>query len=208
MRDHPAMQVTPTHGLRVRLYGDAAVLLPDGLSVALERRAAALLALAALEPGITRMRAATLLWPDSSDPRRNLRQQLLRFRTLFGQSLVEGDTTLTCTGLELEAPDEAAPPSAQLLNGLDYEDCEHFAEWLQAQRHARHDRRVKSLGEALSQAEAEQRYGDAIELALTEVIGVEVLRVQVDGAVVDRLEVPTLLQHVVEDVALLAAGTG
>lgn len=48
-----------------RLYGDAAVMLPDGRSVALERRAATLLALAALEPGITRLRAATLLWPDS-----------------------------------------------------------------------------------------------------------------------------------------------
>ena len=165
MRDHPAMPMISTHALRLRLYGDAAVMLPDGRSVALERRAAALLALATLEPGITRLRAATLLWPDSNDPRRNLRQQLLRFRTLFGQSLVEGDTTLTFTGLELESPDEAAPAATQLLHGLDYEDCEHFAAWLQAQRQARHDRRARALGEALSRAESEQRYGDAVELA-------------------------------------------
>lgn len=165
MHDHPAMPVTPTRALRVRLYGDAAVLLPDGRSVALERRAAALLALAALEPGITRLRAAALLWPDSSDPRRNLRQQLLRFRQIFGQSLVEGDATLTFTGIELEEPDEVAPPTAQLLHGLDFEDCEHFAAWLQAQRHARHDRRAQALDEALSRAESEQRLGDAVALA-------------------------------------------
>ncbi|MDP2005074.1 MAG: AAA family ATPase [Rubrivivax sp.] len=159
------MTVIPTRALRVRLYGDASVMLPDGRSVALERRAAALLALAALEPGITRLRAATLLWPDSGDPRRNLRQQLLRFRQHFGQALVEGGATLSFTALELEAPDEAATPSAQLLHGLDYEDCEDFAAWLQAQRRARHERRAKALDEALSRAESEQRYGDAVALA-------------------------------------------
>lgn len=166
MRDHSTMQeVSNARTLRVCLYGDATILLPDGRGVALERRAAALLALVALEPGISRLRVATMLWPDSSDPRRNLRQQLLRFRQLFGQSLVEGDATLTVTGLELDAPDEGTHATAQLLHGLDYEDCEHFDAWLQAQRHARRDRAARSLGEALSRAEAEQRYVDAIALA-------------------------------------------
>jgi len=166
MGDDPAMQDGPdTHELHVRLYGDAALVLPDGRSVALERRAAALLALVALEPGISRLRVATLLWPDSSDPRRNLRQQLLRFRQLFGQSLVVGDSTLTLIGLKLEAPGEAAPAAAQLLAGLGYEDCELFDAWLQAQRRALRDSTAKALGGALFRAEAEQRHGDAIALA-------------------------------------------
>lgn len=166
MGDHSGMRDRPdARVLHVRLYGDAAVVLPEGRSVALERRAAALLALAALEPGISRLRVASLLWPDSSDPRRNLRQQLLRFRQLFGQSLVEGDAGLTLTGVELEAPDDAAPASAPLLAGLDYEDCEHFDAWLQAQRRARRDSRARTLEDAVSRAEAEQRHGDAIALA-------------------------------------------
>ena len=123
MGDHSAMQDRPAaRALRVRLYGDVAVVLPDGRSVALERRAAALLALVALEPGISRLRVASLLWPDSSDPRRNLRQQLLRFRQQFGQALVQGDSSLTLTGLELDVPDDEASAAAPLLAGLDYED--------------------------------------------------------------------------------------
>ena len=42
--------------------------------VGLVRRAAGLLALVALEPGITRARAAALLWPDSDNARQALRQ--------------------------------------------------------------------------------------------------------------------------------------
>ena len=46
--------------------------------------AAALLALATLAPGISRLRVASMLWPDSNDPRRNLRQlhELLRQRNV------------------------------------------------------------------------------------------------------------------------------
>lgn len=166
MGDHPGMQDRPvTRALRVRLYGDAAVVLPDGRSVALERRAAALLALVALEPGISRLRVASLLWPDSSDPRRNLRQQLLRFRQQFGQALVQGASSLTLAGLELDATDDNAPASAPLLAGLEYDDCEPFDAWLQARRRARLDGLAKALVDAMSRAEADQRYGDAIALA-------------------------------------------
>ena len=166
MGDHPGMQDRPVaQVLRVRLYGDVAVVLSDGRHVALERRAAALLALVALEPGISRLRVASLLWPDSSDPRRNLRQQLLRFRQQFGQALVQGDSNLTLAGLELDAPEADAPAPAPLLAGLNYEDCEPFDAWLQARRRARRDSQAKALVEALSRAEAEQRYGDAIALA-------------------------------------------
>ena len=64
----------------LHLHGTPRLRGPQGRETALERRAAALCALAALAPGITREQAARWLWPDSRDPRRNLRQQLLRFR--------------------------------------------------------------------------------------------------------------------------------
>ena len=101
--------------LRVRLFGDPAVVLPDGRVVALERRAAALLALATLEPGISRLRVASMLWPDSNDPRRNLRQQLLRFRQLFEHPLVEGEAALKLIDRLLE--DSRRQPGA-LAGGL------------------------------------------------------------------------------------------
>jgi hypothetical protein len=79
-------------GAMLVLYGDPRVLPASGQAVVLERRAAALCALAALEPGCTRERASLWLWPDSDDPRRNLRQQVLRFRRgLQLPLLAEGD---------------------------------------------------------------------------------------------------------------------
>ncbi|MDP2006822.1 MAG: AAA family ATPase [Rubrivivax sp.] len=155
----------PLPAMRIRLFGDPAVLLHDGRSVALEPRAAALLALAALEPGISRMRAAGLLWPGSGDPRRNLRQQLLRFRQQFGHPLVHGETLLSLDAGLIEAVDPATSPVPMLLAGLDFDEDDQFAQWLQAQRSARRAARAKALDEARARAEAEQRLGDAIASA-------------------------------------------
>ena len=83
MSDRP-----PAAPAQVCLFGDAVVRLPGGFSMALEPRAAALCALAAIAPGTTRERAARWLWPDSDDPRRNLRQQLLRFRRRLDRPLL------------------------------------------------------------------------------------------------------------------------
>ena len=57
---------SPPHAavLRLRLHGGAQVAGADGSSLPLRGRAAALMALAALEPGIRRERAAALLWPE------------------------------------------------------------------------------------------------------------------------------------------------
>jgi DNA-binding SARP family transcriptional activator len=153
-------------GLRLRLHGQAAVLLPDGRIVALERRAAVLLALAALEPGIGRLRVATMLWPDSNDPRRNLRQQLLRFRQMFGRELLAGTDALSlAAGTLFEAPADMAQGAAVLLAGLDYADLDELDGWLQAQRNAQRARRAKAIDAAIAQAEAEQRLADAIASA-------------------------------------------
>jgi DNA-binding SARP family transcriptional activator len=135
------------------LYGDPAVVPPDGHSVALERRAAALLALAALEPGISRLRAASMLWPDSADPRRNLRQQLLRFRQTFERELLVGNDTLSLA-LGLVADTDAEPTGAVLLGPHDYSDCEDFAAWLKLQREARSERRLAALRQQGADGEA------------------------------------------------------
>jgi len=165
MRDHSAMQgASNARTLRVRLYGDATILLPDGRSVAPERRAAALLALAALEPGITRLRAATLLWPDSSDPRRNLRQQLLRFRQQFECDLLVGSDTLALgPGVALDAEDERG--GATLLGAMDYADCEAFAVWLQQHRDSRSQRLLDATHRRLVESEAAGDLDAALQAA-------------------------------------------
>ena len=144
----------------LRLHGDPAVRLPDGRAVALEPRAAALLALAALEPGITRLRAAAMLWPDSADPRRNLRQQLLRFRRTFGHDLVTGQTTLTLArGAVLEAS------QLPLLGALSFDDCDAFAAWLDRQRRQGLHERLAAVRQQLQDAEAAGDLGGALTAA-------------------------------------------
>ncbi len=150
--------------LRLRLWGDAALLLPDGRAVVLERRAAALLALAALEPGISRLRVAALLWPDSGDPRRNLRQQMLRFRAAFERDLVVGAEALSLAPdltLEPDAPRGKAP----LLGQLAFEDCEDFAGWLLQQRQTRQRGAQDALRRQLAEGEAAGDLDAALQAA-------------------------------------------
>ena len=136
---------------RLRLFGEPALLAPDGAQHLLERRSAALFALAALEPGIPRRRAAALLWPDSDEAhaRQALRQQLLRLRKLAGVDLLEGGTSLRLfTGVEVE---RGAGP---LLGSLDYGDEDELAEWVSRRRDGQRERAAASLRESLAAAEA------------------------------------------------------
>jgi DNA-binding SARP family transcriptional activator/tetratricopeptide (TPR) repeat protein len=138
--------------VRLVLQGDPRVQIAGGQVVALERRAAALCALAALESGCTRERAALWLWPDSDDPRRNLRQQVLRFRKGLGQSLLaEGDLLALAPEVQLAAPDPGAP----LLGQLEYADSPQFAVWLAARRSHDRVRQTAQLRERISLAEAQ-----------------------------------------------------
>ncbi len=175
--DHPHMPIYPQPDkLGLRLFGEPAILLGDDRTVALERRAAALLALAALEPGISRLRVARLLWPDSSDPRRNLRQQLLRFRQQFGHPLVEGDSTLNLGGSVLvDSADDTA--SAPLLASQHYEDCDEFEAWLSLQREAARSRRIET---ALQQIASSEAAGD-VDTALT--LAEQLLRADPDSEI-------------------------
>ena len=137
--------------VQVQLHGDACVLRPGLPPWPLRGRAAALVALAALEPGIHRERAAQMLWPDAPNPRQNLRQQLLRFRQALGQALVEGDELLNLAdGAALAA---APPAPAELLAGEPAGD-EGFGQWLAQRRAGERQARREPLQAALAQAES------------------------------------------------------
>ncbi len=62
----------PPPPLQLHLHAEAGVHGTQGLLLPLRGRAAALVALAALEPGISRQQAAAWLWPDAEAPRNNL----------------------------------------------------------------------------------------------------------------------------------------
>lgn len=121
-----------THTLRatLRLHGEPLCEV-DGRIRALEPRAAALLALVAVDGAVPRERAARLLWPDSADARGALRQQLARFRRLAGVDLVAGGDTLRLAPGVTVDPDGAQAP---LLGDLRFHDQPDFDAWLQQQR--------------------------------------------------------------------------
>jgi DNA-binding SARP family transcriptional activator len=159
------------------LHGDPHVLLAGGPAVALERRAAALCALAALEAGCTRERAARWLWPDSDDPRRNLRQQMLRFRKGLGVALLaEGDVLALAADVRLAAADPAAP----LLGTLKFDDSPEFDAWLAARRSSQHAGHTARLRERIAQAEA----AGALDAALA--AAQELLAADPDGEAAHR----------------------
>ena len=135
--------------LTLHLHGVPRIATADGRETVLERRAAALCALVALEPGFPRERAAAWLWPDSADPRRNLRQQLLRFRQQCGQPVLEGDDRLVlAAGVTLGAG------AGDLLQDLDFGDSAELAAWVAAQRQAAVAQRRQALRDEVAAAEA------------------------------------------------------
>ncbi len=147
-----------TRPLRLHLHGPAGVADATGLRLPLRGRAAALLALVALEPGISRQRAAALLWPEADQPRNNLRQQLARFRSALGQPLIDGTETLTLATHVVLAE---APAGAELLAGEDYGDDE-LAAWLARRRSADRQVRREPLLAALDAAEAAGSLDEAL----------------------------------------------
>ena len=141
--------MTPVHPLTLHLHDGARVLAADGRALPLRGRAAGLVALAALEQGVSRERAAQLLWPDASNPRQSLRQQLLRFRQALGTPLLEGEHTLAL------APDVqlvAAAPGAQLLADEEARD-DAFGHWLLQHRQREQQALLAPLRQALVRAE-------------------------------------------------------
>jgi len=147
----PPARVAPP--LTLHLHGSARAVAADGRQLALRGRAAALVALVAqtaAEGGVGRERAAQWLWPDSTNPRQTLRQQLLRFRQALGQPLLEGEAALM-----LAAGVHLAPPAPGALLLADEDDAdERFGAWLAQQRQAQRQQQLGPLRAALQQAES------------------------------------------------------
>ena len=147
-----AAELSTANPCLIRLFGNPALLASGGVHV-LEHRAAALLALVAFEPGISRARAAAMIWPDSPDPRGVLRQQLLRFRRLTDRELISrGESMHLADGVLLE-PD-GVEAGHVLLEPHSFDDLDDFARWLDRQRRRLVDHEVASARLALTEAEA------------------------------------------------------
>ncbi len=148
--------------LRLQLHTDIGVHGAAGLLLPLRGRAAGLLALVAIEPGISRQRAAALLWPDADTPRNNLRQQLLRFKQALGRALIEGEDALKLApGVQLAT----APPGAELLADETAGD-DAFGHWLALQREREQQSRRAPLLQGLAEAEAAGDLEAALQHAL------------------------------------------
>jgi DNA-binding SARP family transcriptional activator len=147
--------------LQLRLHADPGVYDAAGLQLPLRGRAALLVALAVLQPGIRRAEVAERLWPEADSPRNNLRQQLARFRKVLGRDLLEGDDAL-----HLSRAVRVAEPiaGAELLAGEQPED-DVLASWLQTERERDRAQRRTPLREALARAEAEGDLDAALALA-------------------------------------------
>ena len=140
----------------------------SGASHPLERKHAGLLAWLWLEGPTPRSRLAGMLWPDVSEERArgNLRQRLLKLRRDAGDVVADAAGVLSLTAaVQVDPPD---PPSAALLQALDFDDCEAFARWLEGQREAERERRKREwlaeVREAIAQG-AGQRLDDALYAA-------------------------------------------
>jgi DNA-binding SARP family transcriptional activator len=137
---------------QLRLLGDPALIAADGSIKVLERRAAGLLALVALEPGVTRARAAALLWPESDNARQSLRQQIARFKKNYGAELLTGsDALFIADGVTVDALHAVG---GALLGDLAFDDCEDFAAWLAQQRAQRRNGEASGLAQQIAAAEA------------------------------------------------------
>jgi len=138
---HPSVLLLSLHGTAHVQCGS--------LTMPLRGRAAALVALAALQPEISRERTAAWLWPNAPNARQNLRQQLLRFRQTLGTALVAGDERLQLApGVQLVSPGAGK----ELLADEEASD-DAFGLWLEQQRDAERQARREPLLQALSAAE-------------------------------------------------------
>lgn len=128
---------------------------PDGRTLTLERKDAALLALVAVEGPQARSHAAALLWPDvdTVKARRNLRQRLFRLHRRSGAALLDTADPVAFTAalradLQQAAAALQADPAAcagELLGQHSYDDCAELAAWVDGARARWRTRRSELL---------------------------------------------------------------
>jgi len=160
-------------GPRLHLLGEPKVDVA-GATVQLERKEAGLLALLAVDGPTQRNKIASLLWPDKGDgaARNNLRQRLHLLRRRAGCDLTEtssdmlhlADTVWHDIGGfgELLIQDVAAAPG-DLLEALNYSDCEHFDAWARAARQQWRVARRSKLAEITSRLERDGHIALALQ---------------------------------------------
>jgi len=138
------------------------------------RKAMAMLAVIALEAGVSRVRLAGWLWPevDAAGARRNLRRELFRLRKL-GVPIAEAadgalavDPALAVDALHQSREDAVPASDAPAFEGLDGVGSEELDAWLRCWREQLARRRLQLLDEAANECE---QHGDlAAALALRE----------------------------------------
>ena len=149
--------------MQLRLAGAAALLCADGSERLLDRHGALIAARLALAGPQPRGLLATWLWPDveQARARANLRQRLLRLKTLAGGAWIVGDSVLRLApGVEVAPMDGTG--GAALLDGIDGSDTEGWGAWLHEARATQRARQLRSLAAQASAAEAEHRLADAV----------------------------------------------
>jgi DNA-binding SARP family transcriptional activator/predicted ATPase len=168
---------TPARG-RLELLGVPALHIQSRLLRPLERKTAGLLAYLTLEGPTSRSKLAGLLWPASSEAtaRNNLAQALRRLKQAAGAEKVWGGDVLELQGLLVDVAEfqvahfsgrhlEVVAYQAQLLEGLDYDDCPEFEDWLLVQREKLAEMRRASLGALAHDLEQAGQYREALVYA-------------------------------------------
>lgn len=161
---------------RIELVGAPALIGIDGVRRPLERKAAALLALLALEGPRSRAGVMAVLWPgaSSAQARNSLRQRLFRLNQAAGAELVAGQEELQLADavrIDTATSDESGLEPAiglspgGLLAGLDYSDLPELDDWIRAARHHWRQRRHDRLADLASRHEAAQAFDLALRCA-------------------------------------------
>lgn len=162
----------------LQLLGGARWIDGAGQYVVLERKAAALLALAMPCAGVSRARAAHMLWPESADPaaRSNLRVLIHRLHRTVGRTLLAPGETLrwdASLAVDVNVADEQllsrcvqrGPSACRLLGEYEFDDLDELGAWLAAARSRLELRLFAAHEHRLAQSEAAGDLRDAIVLA-------------------------------------------
>lgn len=163
------------------MLGQARLTGPSGAALDLERKAAGLLAYLALEGGAPRSRLAGYFWPESREEtaRNNLAQLLRKLRLASGEDLVPGTAgglLQLQSGLRVDAAEVRETyllgdhevflgRARPLLDGLDYDDCPEFDDWLSAERERWLDWQRVALRDLSAHAEAAGDLTSALDWA-------------------------------------------
>lgn len=149
--------------MQLRLSRSPQIATPQGRTLPLAARDAALLAWLALEGPTPRGRLAALLWPDSEAEaaRNTLRQRLFQLKRQLGADLVVGQASLALADGVSHDLDEAD----EVLADTPLDPGPELAAWLTQQRERRRGRVRHSLAELADMAEHARDYDDALSHA-------------------------------------------